>query len=60
MINSGNSMNASLYEKLSFNLLTDITPIATIYRGGTAVMVVNPSFPAKTVPQFPANCVLSL
>jgi tripartite-type tricarboxylate transporter receptor subunit TctC len=52
MINSGNSLNASLYEKLNFNLITDITPIATIYRDGTSVIVVNPSFPAKTVPEF--------
>jgi tripartite-type tricarboxylate transporter receptor subunit TctC len=52
MITSGNSLNASLYEKLKFNLLADITPIATIYRDSTSVMVVNPSFPAKTVPEF--------
>jgi tripartite-type tricarboxylate transporter receptor subunit TctC len=52
MINSANAFNASLYEKLNFNLITDITPVATIYRDATGVMVVNPLFPAKTISEF--------
>jgi tripartite-type tricarboxylate transporter receptor subunit TctC len=52
MINSSNAFNASLYEKLNFNLITDLTPIASIYRDGIGVMVVNPLFPATTVPEF--------
>jgi tripartite-type tricarboxylate transporter receptor subunit TctC len=39
------------YDNLSFNFIQDIAPIASIIRG-PAVMEVNPSFPAKTVPEF--------
>jgi tripartite-type tricarboxylate transporter receptor subunit TctC len=42
---------AARYEKLNFNVVRDIAPIATITRQAQ-VMVVNPSFPAKTVPEF--------
>jgi tripartite-type tricarboxylate transporter receptor subunit TctC len=46
-----NSINATLYEKLSFDFIRDIAPVASI--GGAAlVMVTNPSFPGKTVPEF--------
>ena len=46
-----NATNAALYEKLNFDFIRDIAPIAAI--GGAAlVMVINPSFPAKTVPEF--------
>ena len=48
---SNNAINASLYDKLNFNFLRDIAPIAGLIRG-PFVMVVNPSFPAKTVPEF--------
>ena len=51
MINNVNSWNASLYDKLGFNFIRDIAPVATIERGAS-VMEVNPSFPAKTVPEF--------
>ena len=51
LIATSNAINATLYEKLSFNLLRDIAPIAGLIRG-PFVMVVNPSFPAKTVPEF--------
>src|SRR5262245_35426710 len=44
-----NASNASLYEKLNF--IRDIAPIAGIARG-PQVMVVIPSVPAKTVPEF--------
>ena len=46
-----NAINATLYEKLNFNFIRDIAPVASISRDPT-VMVVNPSFPAKTVPEF--------
>jgi tripartite-type tricarboxylate transporter receptor subunit TctC len=52
MLTTPQAMNASLYEKLKFNLVRDIAPVASIYRGSAAVMEVNPSFPAKTVPEF--------
>jgi tripartite-type tricarboxylate transporter receptor subunit TctC len=48
---AGNAINATLYENLSFNFIRDITPVAGIVRG-TLVMEVNPSFPARTVPEF--------
>jgi len=46
-----NASNASLFNKLSFNFIRDITPIAGIMRVPN-VLVVNPSVPAKTVPEF--------
>ena len=46
-----NAVNATLYDKLSFDFNRDIVPIASITRS-PAVMEVNPSFPAKTVPEF--------
>ena len=45
------AINATLYEKLNFNFIRDMTPIAGIMRIPN-VMVVNPSVPAKTVPEF--------
>jgi len=50
-VNSGNAVNASLYANLNFNFIRDITPVACIART-PFVMVVNPSSPAKTVPEF--------
>jgi tripartite-type tricarboxylate transporter receptor subunit TctC len=46
-----NAINASLYSKLNFNFIHDIAPIASIVRAPN-VMVVNPSFPAKTLAEF--------
>jgi tripartite-type tricarboxylate transporter receptor subunit TctC len=54
LVNPANAINATLYEKLSFNFIRDIAPIAGLIRG-PFVMVVNPSFPAKTVPEFIAH-----
>jgi len=48
---SSNAINATLYDKLNFNFIRDIAPVASISRE-TTIMVVNPSFPAKTVPEF--------
>ena len=46
-----NAINATLYDKLNFNFIRDIAPVAGIIRK-PLVMVVNPSVPAKTVPEF--------
>ena len=44
-------INATLYEKLNFNFIRDIAPVASITRA-PHVIVVRPAFPAKTVPEF--------
>jgi tripartite-type tricarboxylate transporter receptor subunit TctC len=49
-ISSVNAYNATLYDKLNFDFVRDIAPVASIYRG-PAVLVVHPSFPAKFVPE---------
>jgi tripartite-type tricarboxylate transporter receptor subunit TctC len=46
-----NAVNASLYEKLSFDFISDVAPIAGVVRFPN-VMTVNASFPAKSVPEF--------
>ena len=46
-----NATNAALYDKLNFNFIRDIAPVAGITRVPN-VTVVNPSVPAKTVPEF--------
>jgi tripartite-type tricarboxylate transporter receptor subunit TctC len=51
VISANNSINAALYEKLSFNFIRDITPVAAIDRE-LIIMAVHPSFPAKTIPEF--------
>ena len=48
---SANAINATLYDKLNFDFIRDIAPVAGIMRV-PHVMVVNPSVPAKTVPEF--------
>jgi tripartite-type tricarboxylate transporter receptor subunit TctC len=48
---TANSINASFYEKLNFNFINDIASVASLSREPN-IMVVNPSFPAKTVPEF--------
>ena len=48
---SANAINASLYQNLNFNFIRDIAPVASIARI-PLVMEVNPSVPAKTVPEF--------
>jgi len=47
---SANAINASLYDKLNFNFVRDIAPVASLVRG-PLVLVVNPSLPVKTVPE---------
>ena len=46
-----NAVNASLYEKLNFNFIRDIAPVAGIIRV-PMVILLNPSVPVKTVPEF--------
>ncbi|HLH95164.1 MAG TPA: tripartite tricarboxylate transporter substrate binding protein [Xanthobacteraceae bacterium] len=46
-----NAVNATLYEKLNFNFIRDIAPIGGIIRVPQVVLV-NPSVPAKTIPEF--------
>jgi len=51
LINAANAINATLYEKLNFNFIRDIAPVGSIARA-SLVLVVNPDFPARTVPEF--------
>jgi tripartite-type tricarboxylate transporter receptor subunit TctC len=51
LVNTTNAINATLYQKLNSNFIQDIAPVADIMRV-PGVMVVNPSVPAKTVPEF--------
>jgi tripartite-type tricarboxylate transporter receptor subunit TctC len=51
LVTSVNAINAKLYDNLSFDLVRDIVPVARLCRG-PGVMEVNPTFPAKTVPEF--------
>jgi tripartite-type tricarboxylate transporter receptor subunit TctC len=51
MVGVFNAVNTTLYEKLNFNFIRDIMPVATITRAPN-IMVVHPSFPAKTAPDF--------
>jgi len=50
-VGANNMINATLYENLNFQFIRDIAPIASVMRV-PQVMEVNPSFPAKTVPDF--------
>ena len=50
-VTSANAIGVSLNEKQSFNFARDIAPIASLVRG-PLIMEVNPSFPAKTIPEF--------
>jgi tripartite-type tricarboxylate transporter receptor subunit TctC len=48
LVTAANAVNASLYDRLSFNFIRDIAPVGAISHV-PFVMVVNPSFPARTV-----------
>jgi len=50
MVGSNNAYNVTLYDNLSFDFVRDIAPVGSIYRG-LSVLVVHPSFPAKSVPE---------
>jgi tripartite-type tricarboxylate transporter receptor subunit TctC len=51
LVNPANAVNASLYKKLQFNFIRDITPVAGFVRVPN-VMEVNPQVPVKTVAEF--------
>jgi tripartite-type tricarboxylate transporter receptor subunit TctC len=51
LVSLSNAVNASLYENLTFDFVRDIAPVAGISRDPN-VVVVNPSFPAHTLPEF--------
>lgn len=46
-----NAVNATLYDRLPFNFIRDIVPVAGLLRAPN-VMLVNPTVPARTVPEF--------
>jgi tripartite-type tricarboxylate transporter receptor subunit TctC len=48
---SANALSASFYDKANVNFARDITPVTSLVRG-PLIMEVNPSFPAKTIPEF--------
>jgi tripartite-type tricarboxylate transporter receptor subunit TctC len=51
MVSAANMSNAALYDRLNYNFIRDIAPVAGVMRV-PLVMEVNPSIPAKTVPEF--------
>ena len=51
LVNSSNTINATLYDRLNFDFIRDIAPISEIARF-SFVMEVNPSVPTKTLPEF--------
>jgi tripartite-type tricarboxylate transporter receptor subunit TctC len=51
---SADAWNATLYNNLNFNYARDFTPVATMSRGA-GILVVNPSVPDKTLPEFIAD-----
>ena len=51
LVAAANAINATLYENLKFNFIRDIAPVAGIMRVPN-VVVVNPSVPTRTVPEF--------
>jgi tripartite-type tricarboxylate transporter receptor subunit TctC len=51
VVSSAHAIGATLYDNLSFNFIRDIVPVASITRQ-PQLMLVNPSLPARTVPEF--------
>ena len=51
LVNPANALNATLYDKLNYNFIRDIAPVAGLLRAPN-VMEVHPSVPARTVPEF--------
>jgi len=51
LVSVANTVNATLYERLNFDFVRDIAPVAGLIRG-PLVMELNPSVPATTVPEF--------
>src|SRR5215471_13673622 len=55
---STNAVNATLYPNLNFNFIRDIAPVASV-ANAPFVVIVPPSFPAKTLPEFIAYARLN-
>src|SRR5258708_35790801 len=51
LVGSPNMINATLYEKLNFNFIRDIAPVASFDRA-PLIMEVTPALPARSVPEF--------
>jgi tripartite-type tricarboxylate transporter receptor subunit TctC len=51
LLATSSAINGTLYDKLPYNVIRDIAPVASIVRS-PQVMLVHPSLPAKTVPEF--------
>jgi tripartite-type tricarboxylate transporter receptor subunit TctC len=51
LVNPANATSAAFYDKLNFNFIRDIAPVAGIIRAAN-ILEVNPSVPATTVPEF--------
>jgi tripartite-type tricarboxylate transporter receptor subunit TctC len=51
LVSVANTVNATLYERLNFNFILDVAPVAALIRS-PLVMEVNPSVPASTIPEF--------
>jgi tripartite-type tricarboxylate transporter receptor subunit TctC len=51
LVGTPNAINATLYDNQNFDFIRDIVPVASLIRGGL-VMLVHPSVPAKTLPEF--------
>jgi len=51
LVQTANAINMTFYDKLNFNFIRDIAPVAGIDRE-PYVMLVHPSVPAKTIPEF--------
>jgi tripartite-type tricarboxylate transporter receptor subunit TctC len=51
LVGSPNAINASLYDRLNFNFIRDIAPVASFMRGAL-VLAIHPSVPARTLPEF--------
>jgi tripartite-type tricarboxylate transporter receptor subunit TctC len=51
LVTGANAINAALYEKLNFDFVRDIAPVAGVIRVAL-VLAVNPSFPAQTIQEF--------
>jgi tripartite-type tricarboxylate transporter receptor subunit TctC len=51
MVSTASYANGALYPHLNFDFVRDIAPVASVTRGAF-VMLVNPEFPAKTIPEF--------
>jgi len=54
LVSAPNAINATFYQKLPFNFIRDIAPVASI-NSAPLTLIVTPAFPAKTIPEFIAH-----